>query len=111
MIPKDTEAEIVRLFHGEKWPVGTIASQLGVHHTTVQRVLGKSGVEPKVVAPRPSIAEPYVPFIVEQLAKYPHLRASRLFEMVKARGYPGGSDHFRRVVGRHRPSKPAEAFQ
>lgn len=111
MIPKDTEAEIVRLYHGEKWPVGTIASQLGVHHTTVQRVLGKIGVEPKVVAPRPSMADPYVPFIVEQLAKYPRLRASRLFEMVKARGYPGGSDHFRRVVGRHRPSRPAEAFQ
>ena len=111
MIPKDTEAEIVRLFHGEKWPVGTIASQLGVHHTTVQRVLGKIGVEPKVVAPRPSMADPFVPFIVEQLEKYPRLRASRLFEMVKARGYPGGSDHFRRVVGRHRPRKAAEAFQ
>ncbi len=111
MIPKDTEAEIVRLYHGEKWPVGTIASQLGVHHTTVQRVLGKLGVEPKVVAPRPSMADPFVPFIVEQLEKYPRLRASRLFEMVKARGYPGGSDHFRRVVGRHRPRKAAEAFQ
>jgi len=111
MIPKDTEAEIVRLYHGEKWPVGTIASQLGVHHTTVQRVLGKIGVEPKVVAPRPSMADPFVPFIVEQLEKYPRLRASRLFEMVKARGYPGGSDHFRRVVGRHRPRKAAEAFQ
>jgi hypothetical protein len=43
MIAKDIEAEIVRLFHGEKWPVGTIASQLGVHHTTVQRVLRQSG--------------------------------------------------------------------
>ncbi|HMI88728.1 MAG TPA: hypothetical protein VK550_31835 [Polyangiaceae bacterium] len=36
MIP-NAEAEIVRLFHGERWSVGTIASQLGVHHTTVQR--------------------------------------------------------------------------
>lgn len=111
MISKETEAEIVRLYHGEKWPIGTIATQLGVHHTTVQRVLGQIGVEPKVTAPRPSIADPFVPFIVEQLKKYPNLRASRLFEMVKARGYAGGSDHFRRVVGRHRPRKPAEAFQ
>jgi hypothetical protein len=63
------------------------------------------------VAPRPSMADPFVPFIVEQLEKYPRLRASRLYEMVKARGYPGGSDHFRRVVGRHRPRKAAEAFQ
>lgn len=111
MIPKETEAEILRLFHAEKWRVGTIADQLGVHHTTVQRVLKQAGVEPKVIAPRPSMADPFVPFIVEQLEKYSGLCSSRLFEMVKARGYPGGPDHFRRVVGRHRPRKPAEAFQ
>jgi transposase len=111
MISKDKEAEIVRLYHAEKWPVGTIATQLGVHHTTVQRVLRQSGVEPKMIAPRPSMADPFVPFIVEQLEKYPGLRASRLFEMVKVRGYPGGGDHFRRIVCQHRPRKPAEAFQ
>src|SRR6187431_1293080 len=111
MISKETEAEIVRLYHGEKWPIGTIAGQLGLHHTTVQRVLRHTGVDPKVVAPRPSMADPFVPFIAEQLEKYPTLRASRLFEMVKERGYAGGADHFRRVVGRHRPRKPAEAFQ
>jgi transposase len=57
------------------------------------------------------MADPFVPFIVEQLEKHPRLCASRLFEMVQARGYPGGGDHFRRIVGRHRPRKPAEAFQ
>ena len=111
MIPKETEAEILRLYHAEKWLIGTIAEQLGLHHTTVQRVLRQTGVEPKALAPRPSMADPFVAFIVEQLEKYPRLCSSRLFEMVKARGYPGGADHFRRVVGRHRPRKPAEAFQ
>jgi transposase len=111
MISKETEAEIVRLYHGEKWPIGTIAGQLGLHHTTVQRVLRHTGVDPKVVAPRPSIADPFVPFIVEQLEKYPGLRSSRLFVMIKERGYPGGPDHLRRVVSRLRPKKPAEAFQ
>jgi transposase len=111
MIPKETEAEVVRLFHGERWPIGTIARQLHLHHTTVQRVLRQTGVELRVVAPRPSMVDPYTPFIVEQLEKYPDLRASRLFEMVKARGYPGRGDHFRRVLGRLRPKKPAEAFQ
>ena len=76
MIPKELEAEIIRLYHGEKWPIGTIAAQLGIHHTTVQRVLRQTGLEPKVVAPRPSVVDPYVPFIVEQLEKYPRLRAS-----------------------------------
>src|SRR5215213_4364609 len=102
MISKEIEAEIVRLYHGEKWPIGTIAGQLGLHHT---------GVDPKVIAPRPSMADPFVPFIVEQLEKYPGLRASRLFVMIKERGYPGGPDHLRRIVSRLRPKKPAEAFQ
>ena len=77
MISKETEAEVVRLFHAESWPIGTISAQLGLHHTTVQRVLQQSGVEPKTVAPRPSIIDPFVPFMLEQLAKYPSLRASR----------------------------------
>jgi hypothetical protein len=111
VIPKETEAEIVRLYHGEKWPIGTIAGQLGIHHTTVQRVLRQTGVDRKVVAPRPSMIDPYVPFVVEQLEKYPGLRASRLFVMIKERGYPGGPDHLRRLVGRLRPRKAAEAFQ
>lgn len=111
MIAKDTEAEIVRLYHGERWPIGTIAGQLGLHHTTVQRVLRQTGVDEKVVAPRPSIVDPFVPFMVEQLQKYPELRSTRLFSMLKERGYPGGPDHVRRVVGRLRPKKPAEAFQ
>jgi transposase len=111
VIAKETEAEIVRLYHGERWPIGTIAGQLGLHHTTVQRVLRQTGVDPKVVAPRPSIVDPFVPFIVEQLEKYPELRSTRVFSMLKERGYEGGPDHIRRVVGRLRPKKPAEAFQ
>jgi transposase len=111
VIPKETEAEILRLFHAEKWRIGTIAEQLGLHHTTVQRVLRQTGVQAKEISTRPSMADPFAGFIVEQLEKYPRLCASRLYEMVKARGYPGGADHFRRVVGRHRPRKPAEAFQ
>jgi transposase len=111
MTTKETEAEVVRLFHGEKWPIGTIAAQLGVHHTTVQRVLSQVGVERKVVAPRTSVVDPYVPFILEQLEKYPKLRASRLYGMIKERGYPGAADHFRTIVRRLRPRKPAEAFQ
>lgn len=111
MIPKETEAEVLRLYHAEKWPIGTIANQLGIHHTTVQRVLRHTGVDAKVVAPRVSMVDPFVPFIMEQLEKYPDLRSSRLFVMIKERGYPGGPDHLRRIVGRLRPKKPAEAFQ
>ena len=48
VIPKETEAEIVRLYHGAKWPTGTIAGQLGIHHTTVQRVLRQPGEQAQV---------------------------------------------------------------
>lgn len=110
MISKEREAEILRLYHAEKWPVGTIARQLILHHTTVQRVLVQAGLAPKVVMPRASVVDPYVAFMLEVLEKYPRLHASRLFQMVRERGYPGRPDHFRRVVGRLRPRPPAEAF-
>jgi transposase len=110
MINCEREAEILRLHGAEKWPIGTIAAQLGVHHSTVRRVLAQAGLEAGLCSPRPSIADPYIPFILELLKKYPRLRASRLYQMVKERGYPGGPDHFRTIVARHRPRPPAEAY-
>ena len=110
MIGRDREAEILRLYHAEKWRVGTIATELDHHHSTVRRVLAQAGLDAGRVSVRPSMADLYVPFIVETLQQYPRLRASRLFEMVKARGYRGGADHFRTVVARYRPRAPAEAF-
>jgi transposase len=110
MIGRDREAEILRLHHAESWRVGTIATQLGLHHSTVRRVLAQAGLDAGRVSVRPSIADPYVLFIEDTLKQYPRLRASRLFEMVKARGYPGKSDHFRTIVARYRPRAPAEAY-
>jgi transposase len=110
VIPPEKEAEVLRLHHAEHWKIGTIATQLGLHHTTVRRVLAQQGVEAARHTGRPSIADPFVPLIVETLAKYPRLTASRLFGMAHARGYRGSEDHFRAVVARHRPRPPAEAF-
>ena len=105
-----TQAEILRLFHAEKWLVGTIARQLGVHHTTVVRALESAGVH-KPLQMRPSISDPFVPLIRSTLETYPKLPASRLFVMMRERGYPGTSEgHFRRVVARHRPRKTPEAY-
>ena len=110
MIPPEKRSEILRLFHAEKWRVGTIATQLGVHHSTVRHVLTQEGVSLPQGSPRSCLADPYVPFIVETLRKYPKLRASRLYEMVRGRGYGGGPDHFRAVVARLRPRPAAEAY-
>ena len=38
-VDRTVEAEIVRLSLNEHWPVGTIASQLGIHRNVVERVL------------------------------------------------------------------------
>jgi len=110
MIPPEREAEILRLYHAEKWRVGTIATQLGVHHSTVRRVLTQAGVPVAEQSLRSSIADPFLPFIPATLKKYPRLCASRLYQMVKERGYPGGPDHFRAIVSRHRPRPVAEAY-
>ncbi len=110
MISSEQEAEVLRLHHAEKWPVGTIASQLGLHHSTVKRVLAQAGLSAGLKSSRPSIADPFIPFMMEQLKKYPRLRASRLYQMVRERGYPGGADHFRTIVARLRPRPAAEAY-
>ncbi|MCC6663416.1 MAG: IS21 family transposase [Polyangiaceae bacterium] len=110
MIARALEAEILRLHHAEHWPIGTIARQLRVHHGTVQRVLAQAGVPVAPRTLRPSIVEPYLAFITETLAKYPTLRASRLYTMVRTRGYPGAPDHFRAIVARLRPRPAGEAY-
>ena len=69
MIPRALEAQIVRLHHAEHWPIGTIAAQLRVHHSTVRRVLAQAGVElPNKTTVRVSMVEPYMAFIVQTLA-------------------------------------------
>jgi transposase len=110
MIGPDVKAKILRLHHVEQWPPGTIARHLGLHHTTVRRVLVRAGIEEAAQSQRPSMIEPYLPFVRTILEKYPRLQASRLYAMVKERGYPGGPDHFRHLVALHRPKPPAEAY-
>lgn len=110
MIDADLEVKIRRLFHAERWPIATIARQCGVHHSSVRRVLRRDGVPLGAMRTRRSKIDPYVGFLMETLEKYPELAASRLYEMVRERGYDGGPDHFRAVVGRFRPKKAAEAY-
>ena len=62
MISRALEAEILRLHHSEHWAVGTIATQLRVHHSTVRRVLGHAGIAAAHQYARPLMVEPFVPF-------------------------------------------------
>lgn len=104
------QAEIVRLCHAEHWHIGTIAAQLGVHHSSVRRVLSAAGIALPIISPRSSALDRYVPFIIETLERYPTLSAARLYEMIAARGYAGSPHHFRHRVARYRPRRAAEAY-
>jgi len=74
----------------------------------VRRVLAQAGVPAAAPAVRATLVDPYRAFILQSLEKYPSLRASRLYTMVRERGYPGAPDHFRAIVARlpTRLSKP-----
>jgi transposase len=106
----ENEAEILRRHHADHWPVGTIATQLNLHRDSVARVLAQAGLPGLNRIERPSAIDPYLPFILETLAQFPRLRASRLYAMVKDRGYPGRPDHFRHLIARHRPRPKGEAY-
>ncbi len=107
---KETEAEVLRLFHAEGWRPNTIARQLGLHHSAVARVLARNGVLTPNNHQRKRKVDEFVPFIVGTLEKYPKLNATRLYQMVKERGYGGGVDHFRDIVASLRPTPKGEAF-
>ena len=109
MISSELEARILRLYHAEKWPVNTIGTELGVHHSTVSRLLSREGL-PKPKTDRASKLDAYLPFIDQTLAQHPKLCASRLYQMCGERGYVGSESHFRRVIRGRRPRPAAEAY-
>ncbi len=105
----ELEAEIVRLHYAEHWPVGTIATQLETHVDQVRRVLGLDA--PRAPAPpRPRIVDPYRPFIDDTLRRYPKLLATRLYDMVRARGFRGSVRTVREHVAVVRPRPTREAY-
>jgi transposase len=110
VIPAEIEAQILRLYHAEKWTIGTIARQLHIHNGVVRRVLAQAGLPKSGRPPRQSLIDPYLPFIRQTLETFPALTASRLYGMVRERGYQGRPDHFRHLISCHRPRRKAEAY-
>lgn len=109
MIDPETRARIRRLFYAEHWTVGTIAAELGVHHDAVQNALETHRFDSRSEH-RPSMLDPYKPLITETLEQHPRLRATRLYQMVRARGYAGSVIVVRRYVRTVRPAPQAEAY-
>ena len=84
--------------------MGTIARQLHIHHSVVRRVLAQAGSAPARGRRRARRKiDAYLPFIRQTLETFPTLTASRLYAMVRERGYRGSPDHFRHLIACHRP--------
>ncbi|MGA3122112.1 MAG: transposase [Polyangiaceae bacterium] len=89
MISPELRARIRRLFFAEHWKVGTIATELGVHHDTVRHAIESDRFVPVGRPKGPSRLDPYKPLVLDTLEQYPRLRATRLFEMLRDRGFSG----------------------
>ena len=110
MIAPELRTRIRRLFFAEHWRVGTIAGELGVHHDTVRRAIEAERFLRPGVVHRPSMLDPYKAFVGETLEQHPRLRATRLFEMARDRGYQGSVIQLRRYVATVRPAPRSEAY-
>jgi transposase len=102
MITPETRAEIRRYFYAEHWKVGTIASELGVHPDAVRNAIESErfkNSKPLGV----SVVDPYIEFIRHTLDQHPRLRATRIYQMIRDRGYRGSVVQLRRTVARLRP--------
>lgn len=110
MIDTALYAAIRHHYFADHWKVGTFAEQLGIHPDTVRRAIGMERFNAARAILRASMTDPYVPLIQEILERYPRLRATRIYEMVRLDGYRGSVVQLRRSVRRLRPATPREAM-
>jgi hypothetical protein len=95
MISPEIRAQIRRYFYAEHWKIGTIARELGVHPDAVRNAIEAPRFS-DAQSLRPSIVDRYLEFIRRTLDQHPRLRATRIYQMVRDRGYTGK----RRSIGR-----------
>jgi len=108
MIDMETRARIRHLFYAEHWKIGTIAKELGLHPETIKLAVETERFH-SAKTPGSKATDPYAGFIREILDKHPRLRATRIFQMIRDRGYQGSIVQLRRFVATVRPSHK-EAF-
>lgn len=109
MIAPEMVVKIRQLYFAEHWKIGTIARQLGLHHDTIRAAIGANSFNRARQERSNQLTAPYLEFIRQTLKEYPRLRATRIFQMIRERGYEGSVSQLRRVVAQLRPS-PSEAF-
>ena len=102
MISAETRAQIRLWFFAEHWSIGTIAQVLRLHPDTVRHAIESDRFH-RAQTLRACLTDPYVPFIRQTLDQHPRLRATRIYQMIRERGYHGSVIQLRRVVAILRP--------
>jgi transposase len=108
MTSPEVRAQIRRYFYAEHWKIGTIARELSVHPDAVRNAIESEKFKSSQPL-RASVVDPYLGFVQQVLDEHPRLRATRIYAMIRDRGYIGSVGQLRRAVARMRP-QPREAF-
>lgn len=116
MTPWSSREELVQrvvTLAREKVSRRAIARSLGISRNTVRDVLQKHALQretehsalprPTTRAPRASKLDPYKERVQELLDKYADITAQRVFEILSAEGFDGGSTAVKKYVRRVRP--------
>jgi transposase len=103
MLSPEIRAQIRRYFYAEHWKIGTIARELAVHPDAVRNAIDAQRLGGAAQPLRASVVDPYAEFIRQTLDQHPRLRATRIYQMVRDRGYTGSVVQLRRAVARLRP--------
>ncbi len=109
MIPPETRVTIRRYFYAEHWKIGTIARELGLHPDTVRQAIESDSFH-RARWLRPSRTDPYLEFVRQTLQQHPRLTATRIYQMIRERGYAGSVVQLRRAVARLRPARAEPAL-
>jgi len=108
MISHELFTEIRRLFFSEHFTVNSICRELNLHADTIKRAIEYHQFS-QSSRMKPRLIDPYVGFISQTLKDYPKITASRLYQMIKERGYLGSVRQVRRFIRKNRP-RPHKAY-
>ena len=93
----------IRQLHDAGLSRRAIGKRLGIHRRTVRLALAAETPPPNASRRRGSIIDPHRGWLLAKLQQFPELTASRLFNLLKERGYEGGQSLVRQTVAELRP--------
>ena len=89
MIPLELVVKIRRLFYAEHHSMNSIAEAVNVHRDTVRKAIeAESFQRQRPLRPR-TLIDPYMLLINESLREIPTIRATKLMELLRPKGFKG----------------------